>query len=237
MNHNPEIIELVNKSPILNPGDKDFIISKLDDLSPLEKLKLQTNLASNIAPEILQTINEIRASFFKQETPPAPDFLTKMAQKISPTKPKPIISHTILNNPAYLGGQLPRPYNAPPVRLQSLAQITKLSELNSLSPFHITFNLNENSEQKLNDFYLKLDQLFSEVLDIHIRRSYFMMFLQSPLYLGYIETGLTALRHPEITPANIVLNRLQQIHPKFLNTRQFQTASKICAHIRMLCGI
>ena len=86
-------------------------------------------------------------------------------------------------------------------------------------------------------FYVKLDQLFELITDVNMKRAYFMMFLQSPMYACYMDTGMTALRHPEITPTALILNRLQHIHPKYLNTNQFQLASKICAHLRMLCAI
>jgi hypothetical protein len=237
MQKNQELVDLINNSPILNEGDKDFIVSKLDELSPLDKLKLQTNLTNNVAPELLNTINTMRMAFFKQETPPKPDFISKFVQKVSPPKPKKVVSHSILNQPAYLGGYLPKALSVPRVNLPNLNEFHNLNELNSLTPLHITFGLNDNAEQTLNNFYQKLDELFSEVVDIHMKRAYFMMFLQSPLYITYTDTGLTALRHPEITPSSIILNRLQQIHPKYLNTKQFQIASKICAHIRMLCGV
>jgi hypothetical protein len=237
MQKHQEIIDLINKSTILNNGDKEFMVEMIDTLSPLERLKLEGSLMSNTAPDLLNTINMMRASFFKQETAPKPDFITKMVQKLSPPPMRKILSHSVLNQPAYLGGQLPQPYKAPHVNFPTLAEFVNLAELNSLTPHHVIFNLNDNSDQVITQFYQKLDHLFEPIVDVTVRRAYFMMFLQSPLYACYMDTGMTALRHPEITPASIVLNRLQQIHPKYLNTKQFQIASKICAHLRILCSI
>jgi hypothetical protein len=237
MQKHQEIIDLIHKSSILNPGDKEFMLEVIEEISPLERLKLEGSLISNTAPDLLKTINTMRANFFKQETVPKPDFLTKMVQKISPPAVKTILSHSILNQPAYLGGRLPQPFKAPHVNFRSLMDFHNLAQLNSITPFHVTFNLNDNSEQVIIQFYQKLDHLFEPILDVNVRRAYFMMFLQSPLYGCYMDTGMTALRHPEITPASIILNRLHQIHPKYLNTKQFQLASKICAHLRILCSI
>jgi hypothetical protein len=188
MQKHQEIIDLIYKSTLLNPGDKEFLVEKVEELSPLERLKLEGSLISNTAPDILNTINTMRANFFKQETAPKPDFITKMVQKISPVVIRKIVAHSILNQPAYLGGQLPQPYKAPHVNFRSLVDFTNLAELNSLTPYHVTFNLNDNSEQVITQFYQKLDHLFDPILDVNIRRAYFMMFLQSPLYNCYMDT-------------------------------------------------
>jgi hypothetical protein len=237
MQKHQEIIDLINNSLALNLGDKEFMISVLEEISPLERLKLEGSLISNTAPELLNTINTMRANFFKQETKPEPDFITKIVQKITPPAIRKILSHSILNQPLYLGGVLPQPFKSPRVNLKSLNDFNDLLELNSLTPHHVTFNLNDNTEQIITEFYQKLDHLFEHILDVNVRRAYFMVFLQSPLYACYMDTGMTALRHPEITPASIILNRLQQIHPKYLNTKQFQLASKVCAHLRILCSV
>lgn len=238
MEKHQHLIDLINNSPVLNIGDKEFMIEMLDELTPLERLKLEGSLISNTAPDILNSINLLRSNFFKQETVPKPDFITKIVQKITPPAVKKICSHSVLNQPLYLGnGQLPQAFKSPYVNFRSLADFSKLTDLNSLNPYHITFNLNDNMEQIITQFYQKLDHLFEPIADVNIKRSYFMMFLQSPMYACYMDTGMTALRHPEITPTSIILNRLQQIHPKYFNTKQFQIASKICAHLRILCSI
>ncbi|MBC7472620.1 MAG: hypothetical protein H7196_05190 [candidate division SR1 bacterium] len=238
MEKHQHLIDLINNSPVLNGGDKEFMIEMLDELTPLERLKIEGNLISNTAPDLLNSINLLRANFFKQETVPEPDFITKIVQKITPQVIKKISSHSILNQPNYLGNnQLPQAFKSPYVNFRSLTVFSKLTDLNSLNPYHITFNLNDNTEQIIAQFYQKLDHLFEPISDLNTRRAYFMMFLQSPMYICYMDTGMTALRHPEITPPSIILNRLQQIHPKYFNTKQFQFASKICAHLRMLCSI
>jgi hypothetical protein len=237
MSKYPEIVELINKSPILSAGDKGFLVSIIDEISPLQRLKLEGSLMANTAPELLTVIQNMRGAFFKQEIKPQPDFITKIVQKIAPAAPKKIYGHSVLSQPVYLGGNIPHAPQTPKVAVQSLANFSSLTQLNSLTPYHITFGLNDNSEQILRIFFTKLDELFEEIHDIEARRGYFMLFLQSVLYTAYMDTGLTALRHPEITPSQIVLNRLQQIHPKYLSTVQFQISTKVCAHLRMLCSI
>lgn len=64
-----------------------------------------------------------------------------------------------------------------------------------------------------------------------------MNFLQSPLFSGYLNTGLTALRHPELEPSKIILNLLYQIDSNYLNNKQFVQAATVSNHLRGLCGL
>jgi hypothetical protein len=61
-------------------------------------------------------------------------------------------------------------------------------------------------------------------------------YLQSPLYVGYVNTALTAFKHPEIEPRKVVLNLLHSANPSFLNNKQFEIASAITGHLRYSCG-
>jgi hypothetical protein len=231
------IIELINSSINLAPNEKEFLISKLDEIKALDRLKVQKDLQAGLRPELLESLLILRNQFIKKEAPPKPDLFSKIAQAINPPKPKKILSSTVINNTTYLGSNPPNPVQAQQINLPSIEQFSDLSQLNSLVPSLVTFEINDNSEQKLLQYFQKLDDLFLNAHDINQKRSYFMNYLQSPLYLAYMDTGLTALRHPEITPSNIILNRLQQIDPKYLNTKQFQTAAKITGHIRSLVSI
>jgi hypothetical protein len=234
---NQHILQLIQESQFLGAGDKEFLSSKVDSLSPLDKLKLQKNLMNNQAPALLEDLQIMRNNFFQQEVPKKPDLFSKIAQVINPPKPQKVLSHSILYNESYLGSQPPRPFDAPRVQLNTFGDFSSLNQLNSLAPNLLQVNLSDNGDQALREFMDKLDDLLAPIQDINIKRNYFMTFLQSPLYAAYTDTGLTALRHPEIQPASIIFNRLQQIDPKYLNKRQFQSASKISAHLRQLCGV
>jgi hypothetical protein len=231
------IIDLIKKSVNLAPNEQEFLISKLDEIKPLDRLKVQKDLQAGLRPELLQSLLLLRNQFIKKEAPPTPDLFSKIAQVINPPKPKKILASTIINNTTYLGSNPPQPVQSQQINIPTLDQFSELSQLNSLVPNLVTFEINENSEQKLLQFFQKLDDLFLNEHDINKKRSFFMNYLQSPLYLAYMDTGLTALRHPEITPPAIILNRLQQIDPKYLNTKQFQTAARITGHIRTLVTI
>jgi hypothetical protein len=231
------IVGLINDSINLAPSEKEFLVSKLDEIKPLDRLKVQKDLQAGIRPELLESLLILRNQFIKKETPTKPDLFTKIAQVINPPKAKKILSSSVINNTTYLGSNPPLPILSKQINLASIEQFSDLSQLNSLVPNLVTFEINDSGEQKLLQFFQKLDDLFLHAHDINEKRSYFMNFLQSPLYLAYMDTGLTALRHPEITPSNIILNRLQQIDQKYLNTRQFQIAARTTGHIRSLVSI
>jgi hypothetical protein len=232
-----QITELINNSVNLAPNEKEFLISKLDEIKPLDRLKVQKDLQAGIRPELLESLLILRNQFIKKEAPPKPDLFSKIAQVINPPKPKKVLSSTVINNTTYLGANPPTPVQSQQINLSNIEQFSDLSQLNSLVPNLVIFEINENGEQKILQFFQKLDDLFLNAHDINQKRSYFMNYLQSPLYLAYMDTGLTALRHPEITPSSIILNRLQQIDTKYLNMRQFQTTARITGHIRSLVSI
>jgi hypothetical protein len=234
---NAYLIELIEQNSYLTAGDHDFLISKIDELSPLDRLKLERSLKAGKPPELLEQLRILQIQFTKAETPKKPDILTKIVQVINPPRPKKVLSHSILNQPSYLGSSVPRSHKVESQALAALSQFTHLNQLGLLSPLHVTFAPQDPVDQTLFTFFEKLDDAFHDVQQIDMKRAYFMNFLQSPLYIAYTDSGLTALRHPEITPAAIIFNRLQQINPKYLNTKQFQIASQICSHIRMLASI
>jgi len=231
------LTELIFNSNFLAVGDKDFLVSRLGMMSPIEKLKLKHNLQSGQIPEVLQLLQVIRAKFFESEKVKEPDILTKVVQKIfKPEKPKPV-STSLLAQPNLLGSSAVQPIirrNAQSFR--SLSEFNSLEQLFLLSGEHFVLGM-PNWEQVFHAFLDRLDQLFGQISTVQNQRSYFMAFLQSPLFGNYINTGLTALRHPELEPTSIILNTLYQIDNKNLNKEQFKFAATLCNHLRSLCSL
>lgn len=231
------LVESIQNSNFLANGDKDFLVARLSLMSPIEKLKLKHNLQSGQIPEVLQILQLIRTKFFESEKAKEPDILTKVAQTIfKPEKPKPI-SSSLLSQPNLLGTVAVQPIirrNAQP--FHNLSEFESLDQLFLVSAEHLTLTIS-NWEQVFHTFLEKLDYLFGQIGSIQNQRSYFMSFLQSPLFGNYINTGLTALRHPELQPISIILNTLYQIDNKNLNKEQFKFAATLCNHIRGLCSL
>ena len=231
------LTELIQNSSFLATGDKDFLISMLAKMTPIEKLKLKHNLTSGQIPEVLQLLQITRAKFFESEKPPDPDLISKITQKIfRPEKPKPV-STSILAQQFLLGAPPVQPIIHPNVQpLRNLSEFNSLDQLYLLSNEHFLPGV-PNWEQIFNGFLGRLEDLFEQVGNVQNQRSYFMTFLQSPLFGNYINTGLTALRHPELQPTNVILNTLYQIDSKNLNKNQFKTAATLCNHLRGLCSL
>ena len=76
-----------------------------------------------------------------------------------------------------------------------------------------------------------------KIPDINIKRSFFASFVNSPLFVSYLNSGLTAMRHPELEPRDVVLNTLHSVNDNYLNNRTFEMASIITNHLRHLSGI
>lgn len=238
MSMNQDLIQAINQTPFLSDGDKSYLISKLDQLNPLEKLKLKQSLQAGMAPPVLQQLQIMRAKFYQDEAPKKDDLLTRMAHSVIPQKAKRVLSKSILNQPQVLGGPVPQAITDEVVnQFNTLDEFTQLSQLRLLNAGHVTFDLNQNGEQLLQNFLFRLTKIFEQIPDVNLRRNYFMNFLQSPLFGAYLNTGLTALRHPELEPANIILNLLYQIDGNYLNNKQFSFAARVSTHIRSLCGI
>jgi hypothetical protein len=238
MSNDAVLIEAINQTPFLNPGDKSFLMEKVPQLSPLEKLRLRQSLGAGMAPPVLQQLQIMRARFYQEEAPKKPDPITQVLNNILPPKPKRILSQSILTQPALLGAPAPQA-----IRDDSIGQLKTLNDyyhpaqLNQLRSQHITFGINDNADQIMHSFLTKLTQTLEKTDNINVRRGYFMSFLQSSLFSSYLNTGLTALRHPELEPPKIILNLLYQINNNYLNNKQFQHAAKVCGHLRSLCGI
>jgi hypothetical protein len=232
------LIQLINQTPFLSVGDKGFLTDKLVEMSPLEKLKLERSLISQRPPEILQNLQLARAKFFQAETPKKQDVLTQITNVFAGKKTKEIVARSILTQPNLLGSPVPQAMHNQEVNLlQNLEDLYHPIQLSMLDQRHVNFNLNTNTEQVMQRFLSKLTEIFENIEDVNLKRSYFMNFVESRLFTKYINTALTALRHPELQPAKIILNLLFQINPEYLNSKQFGLAAVISSHLRNICGL
>jgi hypothetical protein len=237
----------IQNTNLISPNDRNFLLSIVDTLVPIERVKLEQAFLQSQVAVILQFLNQFRARQISnnqnQASPQQMNNNPNLFQKaVNFFKPQPEVNlpvhQSLLIDENYLG--------MPPVKakivqnqinLDSLSNLQDLSQLQLLTPEHIYFNLNQNFEQEINSFLNILDKSFEKIEDISQRRVYLMNYIQSKLFNSYISTGLTAMKHPELQPSKIILNLLHQINPVFLNNSQFRHATIITNHIRGLCGI
>jgi hypothetical protein len=236
------IIELIKKSPILVPPEKDFLIEKISVLGPLEKLKMKKAILANTTPDIIIEFRKTREEFItleKKELANNQPIQATFTSKLFSTQPKikEVLAHSILANSDYLGSPIPHPPQIPQQNINSLNEFTSLKQLNSLNSNHVSFNPDENSDQIIRNFMNKIATEFGTIANPLEKRNYFTLFLTSPLFRMYINTGLTALKHPEIKPANTILNTMQKIDRNFLNRKQFENVSTISSGIRGIIGL
>jgi hypothetical protein len=239
-----DIIGLINKSPHLNAGDKSYLIQQLQNITPIEKLKLRHALTTDSQPGILINLQNIRKKFQQIETPIVnTNPITQALSNFFDNKPKnKVASNSFLNQPVLLGSPVPTLPKVPITTTTNtpfgkLSEINDLNQLKMLSADHVSFYIHENIEFEVQQFYQKVDTLFEKINNIPQRRDYFLFFLSSPLFKSYVNTGLTALRHPELQPSSIILNTMYQIDPKYLNNTQFQTTANICGYLRGIVGL
>lgn len=244
-----EIIQLIQNTNFLNPNDKGFLLESLKVLSPLEKIKLKSSLVSNNPPSILQNLQIIKAKIYQnsnqpnlrsqntQEESKKEGLLEKITSKLFPKKKPQIVAPSILNDPRYLGSNIPRPINENTVPLQRLDTFIHPAQLKFLHAGHVSFGLSTNNKQILKVFFDKTEEIFDGIENVDIKRGYFMNYIQSSLFNNYLNTALTGLKHEELKPRKVVLNMLHQINPNNLNINQFEIAAEITSHLRMLVGI
>ena len=252
-----EIYYLIQNIPYLNPGDKNFLWQIFPQLSPLDKMRLKNSLSSNEPPQVLQNVQLLKAKFLPkpalnqqpnqapannafqpQQKENNPNLLQKLGSAIFPEKKPEIVSPSVLINTEILGSKPPEPIqnqNIPD--LPSLNNFSHLSQLRYLTPNHVNFGINSSAEQLLQTFFHKLENMFDSIDNIDVKRGYFMNFIQSPLFSNYLNTALTAMKHPEIKPRKVVLNTLYQTNPVFLNSKQFELTSSLSNHLRNLVGL
>jgi len=234
-----ELQTLIQQTPLLQPDDKNFLIAVAGSISPLDKLKLKQALTAGLADFAQQYVQSMRQQF-NQTQESRQQQNTGLTARFAPQQntPQQILSQSILSQPNILGANPPQAIpgqNVP--SLKSLSMFSHPGQLSFLHPEHVTFPIDQNAEQSMQNFLKKMDQVMLAIEDINQRRGYFMNFMKSPLFSAYVNTGLTALRHPELEPAKIILNLLHQINPNYLTNKQFQYAAVVSNHLRGLCAL
>ena len=236
-----ELKNLISTSPILSNQDKHLLLNSLQTFTPLQVLKIKQSLASGLIPEVLNKLRQTKQTFVEEErrqNPQQPkNIFNSIKTKFFPQKPRKILHQSILANPNFIAGPIPVPIASSGPPLNNLEEIRALEQLIQLNNSHLNYNLNYNFDQIVNNFLNRTAKMFSQVRDINTRRNYLMSYLQSVLFKNYINTGLTALRHPELKPRAVVLNLLFQINNNYLNSRQFKYTAIINNHIQAQCNI
>jgi hypothetical protein len=233
------LIQQINNTPFISPADKAFLIEKLSQIDENEKLQLKSSLLAGQAPPILRYLQSIRIKFYQNEQnyrKPKQTIVEKLGEFFVGSKPKKLLSASILTQPNLIGGAVVQSTKEKAEPLKSLDSISHPSQLSVITSQHINFTLDTNSEQIVQKFMQATTRMFGS-MPIQTKRSYLVNFIESPLFISYMNTGLTAMRHDELEPRKVALNLLHQINPSYLNNRQFETASVICRHIRSLASI
>lgn len=225
---------IISEVDFLTDSEKDFLKSKVSEMSPMEKLKLQGELQANRRPPQLNELVIRRQEFIEQEAPeadPIGDFIAKFVPKKNQTP----VSMSILSQGKILGSNPPKAVTSQVPPIKDIKDITNPSQLQYITPHMLESN---NAKQDENHaIQAVLDHIDSVILPVDIiqRRVILLDYLRSPLYTAYINTGLAGLRHPELKPS--VLNTLYQINENFLPTKLFSTTARFTSHVRQLCGL
>lgn len=233
------LIQQINSTPFITPEDKVFLIEKIPNIDENEKLQLRSSLLAGQAPPILRYLQSMKIKFYQAEQnyhKPKQTIVQKVGEFFTGTKPKKLLSASILTQPNLIGGTTPHSTKEKVEPLRSLDSISHPAQLATITIKHITFSLDSNSEQVVQKFIQATSKLFGS-MSIETKRSYLVNFIESPLFISYMNTGLTAMRHDELEPRKVALNLLHQINPSYLNNQQFEIASKVCHHIRSLAVI
>jgi hypothetical protein len=233
------IIEMIRKSPILMEPEKNYLIDKVLVMGPLDKLKTKKALTTNTTPDLVLEFRKTAHVFIdkEQEEQKKSEQLANKSMFGKSNEPRIIVAHSLLSQPTLLGGPTPAPAPSAPIRITSLDDIKEPYQLNSLIPEIVSYGINENGEQSIRNFLEKMEIKITAIPDISIKRNMFALFLQSPLFRVYINTGITALKHPEIKPKNTVLNTMQKIDGRFMNRSQFELTTLISSGLRAMMGL
>jgi hypothetical protein len=232
-----QIITAINTSQYVAKEDKMYLGESVVKFNPLEKLKLKTTLSSEDTVAIKSMIELLKIKY-PVEIKVKSGFFNKISQFINPPKPQKIVSPSILSSSTALGGPVPVPFPVNNVRpLENTETFTDLSQLAILNQNHFTNGTEQQEDVNLQKFLEQIDDMFERIPDTQTKRSYFASFVTSPLFNSYMNTGLTAIRHPEIEPREIILNTLHMTNVNYLDKRKFEIASIITNHLRHLCGI
>lgn len=245
---NLEILkQIINFSEIISKDQKEFLLSNLENFSPIEVLKLKHVLISKNQSETGLIYEDLSKKFIAQNHKNSEDHPIKENVEVSLKKDEKtedphakegnVLSHSFLSDSNYLGQNPPKAPVNPNNPLDKIQEIEDLTQLAQLTPEHINFRINDSIDQIVNDFFKKTEKMFSKLESLDQRRSFFMSFIQSSLFASYLNTGLTALRHPEIKPRQTVLNTLHKTNSQYLSKKQFQYASLISHHLRKLAAL
>ncbi len=232
-----QIKTIIQSCFTLNQEDKLYLSHTLIKLNPLEKLKLKNTLDTEDITALRSMVELIKIKFpieAKQNT----GFFGRISQFINPPKPQKIVSPSILTTPTALGGPVPTPFAIANIsQLLNTDQFYDLAQLGMLDKSHFINGTEQQEDVNLQKFLKKLDNMFDQITDTQLKRSYFASFVTSPIFNTYMNTGLTAIRHPEIEPREIILNTLHMTNNNYLDKRKFEIASIITNHLRHQCGI
>lgn len=237
------LITSIKSTTILSTTEKEFVLTRLTKFDHLDKFKLKRYLLINDERTVKEIYRSIRDKIIREEA--GIQFLEsqkggnknqKLVEKLTPkpdTRNVPVAS-SVLSDIDYLGHEIPLP---PQVRGEPFKELVFFSSLNQLSLLessHVTFSLDDNAIVLVQKFLNRLTELFGREVELKDKRSYFRLFMRSPLFNCYLNTGITALRHKEIEPRKIVLNLIYQTDPIYLNYNQFEYIAIISNHIKEL---
>jgi hypothetical protein len=227
---------ITSSKNIIN-DDKTYLCGSLVKFNPLEKLKLKTAMTAE-DPIALKSMIELLKLKYPAEVKIKSGFFNKISQFINPPKPQKIVSPSILSSATALGGPIPTPFPINNVRqFEYTDNFSDLNQLAILNQNHFANGTEQQEDINLQKFLEKIDDMFERVPETQTKRSYFASFVTSPLFNSYMNTGLTAIRHPEIEPREIILNTLHLTNINYLDKRKFEIASIITNHLRHICGI
>lgn len=233
-----EILANLKTTTAINSEDKFFLGEILTRLTPLEKFKLRTALNSDQTNSLLTFIQLVKLKFPQQSKPKQTGLLGKINQLINPPKIQKIVSPSILSQPNAIGGPIPTaPQFASIPIFDKTDNFTSLSQLQTLNVSHLINSTEDQEDLALQKFLKRLDVMFDKVSDTQLKRGYLASYLQSPIFSAYLNTGMTALKHPEIEPRETILNTLHTANNNYLNKKKFEITSIITNHIRHLCGV
>jgi hypothetical protein len=219
------IVELINSHQGFVAGQRESLLTLINELSFFETFKLKKALEFN-QYDILQA------------------FIIRSGGQIKIDESTPIkvkveyVSHSLLSNPQYLG----IPFEPIATDLQNVLPPDKLVNINDLRQLarldidHILFNINESPEYNLKKFSSKLEQMAAGIKSANEQRNIYVLFMSSPLYIKYITTGLTALAEAPKRPVpnRTLLNILHSENPSYLSHSQFAVAALVSWYIRKI---
>ncbi len=229
------ILEYIRVNEIVNEEDYSFLLRVWSEASLIDKFKIRSYLQLSQISSLLTLIQVLKIRFPEPKKTGIFDRINQVFNKEN--KLNKVLAPSILSDPKVFGNNFPQPMSTvniePLGRIDSINNILQLGILNSSQ---IDLPPNQDENVVLTQFYTKIDNMMEAIPDLFQRKSILATYLQSPLYISYINTALTAFKHPEIEPRKVVLNLLHSANNNFLSNKQFEIASAITSHIRFTCG-